>query len=125
MLAIAASLIVALTVTPAMCAWLLPKMATREARPTGFALWLLDRYGRILRRVIERPRLVFGISGMAAVLAMIAIPFIGGRFLPEFRERSLIAHVWRDESMRRCDRRRRCTWRREPGGRSWTRTPPP
>lgn len=94
MLAIAASLLVALTVTPAMCAWLLPTMATREARPTTFALWLLDRYGRILRRVIERPRLVFGMSGTAAVLAMVAIPFIGGRFLPEFRERSLIAHVY-------------------------------
>jgi CzcA family heavy metal efflux pump len=94
MLAIAASLGVALTVTPAMCAWLLPRLATREARPTRFAQWLLDRYSRTLRRVVDRPRLVIGLTAAAAALAIVAIPFLGGRFLPEFRERSLIAHVF-------------------------------
>ncbi len=94
LLAIAASLGVALTVTPAMCAWLLPRLATRESRPTQFAQWFLDRYARILRGVIDRPRLVFGVTGAAAMWAIVAIPFLGGRFLPEFHERSLIAHVF-------------------------------
>jgi CzcA family heavy metal efflux pump len=94
MLAITASLGVALTVTPALCASLLPRLATREAHTTQFAQWFLDRYRRILHRVVERPRLVFGITGAAAALAIIAIPLLGGRFLPEFRERSLIAHVF-------------------------------
>ena len=94
MLAITASLAVALTVTPAMCAWLLPRLATRDSQPTAFARWLLDRYDRVLRRVIERPRLVFAVAGTLAVCAIVAVPFLGGRFLPEFRERSLIAHVY-------------------------------
>ncbi len=94
MLAIAASLGVALTVTPAMCAWLLPRLATRDSQPTAFARWLLDRYQRLLRRVVERPRLVFAVSGTLALCAVVAVPFLGGRFLPEFRERSLIAHVY-------------------------------
>lgn len=92
-LAISASLLVALTVTPAMCAWLLPPLATTEARPSRFALWLLERYRRVLRRVIDRPRAVFASVGAAAVLAIVAVPFLGGRFLPEFHEESLIAHV--------------------------------
>jgi CzcA family heavy metal efflux pump len=94
MLAIAASLGVALTVTPAMCAWLLPRLATRDSQPTAFAGWLLDRYQRLLRRVVKRPRLVFAVSGTLALCAVVAVPFLGGRFLPEFRERSLIAHVY-------------------------------
>lgn len=93
-LAIAASLAVALTVTPAMCAWLLPRLATREAHVTPFAAWVLGRYRRLLRVVIEWPRLVMATTGTAAVLSLVTVPFLGGRFLPEFRERSLIAHVF-------------------------------
>jgi Cu/Ag efflux pump CusA len=63
MLAITASLGVALTVTPALCAWLLPSIATREAHTTRFAQWFLDRYRRMLHRIIDRPRLVFGAAG--------------------------------------------------------------
>ena len=106
MLAITASLAVALTVTPAMCAWLLPRLATQDAHLGRFAVWLVDRYTRILRRVVERPRLVFGATGVAAALAIVVIPFLGGRFLPEFRERSLIGHLFAlpgtslDETMR-------------------------
>ena len=92
-LAIAASLLVALTVTPAMCAWLLPGLATAEAEPTAFARSLLERYGRILRRVVEHPRTVFLTAAVLAVGSAAAIPFLGGRFLPEFREGTLIAEI--------------------------------
>lgn len=92
-LAIAASLLVALTVTPALCAWLLPPLATREPRLSRFSVWMLDRYRRLLSRVVEHPRLVFAVIGVVAALAIAALPFIGGRFLPEFHETSLVGHV--------------------------------
>ncbi|HYM96173.1 MAG TPA: efflux RND transporter permease subunit, partial [Candidatus Sulfotelmatobacter sp.] len=92
-LAIMASLVVALTVTPAMCAWLLPRIATTEAHLPRFSVWVLGYYRRILRRVVEKPRMVFGVTALAAVPALVALPFLGGRFLPEFDESSAIAHV--------------------------------
>jgi CzcA family heavy metal efflux pump len=94
MLAITASLGVALTVTPALCAWLLPHLATREAHTTRFAQWFVDRYRGLLQGVIKRPRLVFSATAAVALTAIVAVPLIGGRFLPEFRENSLIAHVF-------------------------------
>lgn len=93
MLAIAASLIVALTVTPAMCAWLLPSIAARPDPPTRVASGLLAGYRRLLGRVVRWPRTVFASVGSLGLGAMIVLPLLGGRFLPEFRERSAIAHV--------------------------------
>ena len=91
--AIGASLLVALTVTPAMCAWLLPGIATAEARPSRLALAMTARYARILRRVIEHPRIVVGAALALAVGAAVAIPLLGGGFLPDFHEQSVIVHV--------------------------------
>ena len=92
-LAIIASLAVAVTVTPALCAWLLPRLATREAGLPRLSVALLARYRRILRATVERPRTVFAMAGGAALLGIVAIPFLGGRFLPEFHENAVIAHV--------------------------------
>lgn len=92
-LAIVASLLVALTVTPATCALLLPRIATREARPTRLARWMLDRYRAVLRKVIARPLAVLGASAAIVAAAIVILPFLGGRFLPEFHEHSLIAQV--------------------------------
>lgn len=92
-LAISASLLVALTVTPAMCAWLLPPLAAREPRLSRLAVWTLERYRRIVHAVVERPRMVFAVIVILTVGAAVALPFIGGRFLPEFKESTLIGHV--------------------------------
>lgn len=92
-LAILVSLLVALTVTPAMCAWLLPRIATPDARPTRLAAALLVGYRRLLRGAVAHPRLVLGASAALTLGAIVALPLLGGRFLPEFHERSLIAHV--------------------------------
>ncbi len=92
-LAIVASLAVALTVTPAMCAWLLPRIATAEARPSRLALAMTNRYRRLLRRVIEHPAIVGGAALVLAAAAIIALPLLGGGFLPDFHEQSVIVHV--------------------------------
>jgi len=92
-LAIAASLLVALTVTPALCASVLPRMATSEEHLPRFSLWLVEHYRRSLRRVVDHPRIVFFGAGLAGGLALVAAFFLGGRFLPEFHEQTVIAHV--------------------------------
>ena len=92
-LAIAASLLVALTVTPAMCSWLLPRLATGEAHLPRLSLRLLELYRVLLRGAVRRPRLVFGVAGAAALAALAALPLLGGRFLPEFNENAAIVHV--------------------------------
>lgn len=92
-LAIAASLLVALTVTPAMCAWLLPSLAEEPVEPTRFSRTLAKRYASAVRWVIERPRQVFMAMVVLLVMAGVAMLFIGGNFLPEFRESSLIAEI--------------------------------
>ncbi len=93
MLAILASLGVALTVTPALCAWLLPRAAAERPTSTRLARAAQERYRRVLRAVIGRPVPLFIITGSLAVVAIALVPFLGGRFLPEFHEGSLIAHV--------------------------------
>jgi Cu/Ag efflux pump CusA len=94
MLAIVASLAVAVTVTPAMCAVLLPRMAARgEARPSRLARALLRAYRGVLAPAIRRPALVIALAVLAAIAAAAALPRLGGRFLPEFHEGTLIARV--------------------------------
>ncbi len=92
-LAIVASLVVALTVTPALCALLLPSLATKQAKPTRLANWLISKYRAGLANAVDKPRFVLGLSAMLVVGALITLPFLGGGFLPEFHEGSLIAHV--------------------------------
>jgi CzcA family heavy metal efflux pump len=89
--AIAASLVVALTVTPALCLVLLPGDPT-AGRKAPLAAWLEAHYLRALPRVIAQPRRAAG--AIAALLAATAIawPFLGQEFLPSFRERDFLMH---------------------------------
>jgi len=92
-IAILASLVVALTVTPALCYFLLPgaiartKAASAETRTVR----LLKRvYGRVIGPVLDHPRTVIFVSVILLALALAALPFLGGEFLPEFNEGNLI-----------------------------------
>ncbi len=82
-----ASLFVSLTVTPALCSYLLPKMKAMEHKDDGFLVRFLKRWDEIiLRRVIHFPKaIIFGV--LALFLASVAlIPFMGKEFLPKFNE---------------------------------------
>jgi CzcA family heavy metal efflux pump len=92
--AILASLLVAVTVTPVLCAYLLPQAkAVQEERESGLVRWLKTHYARIVERVIARPRRV--VAGAAAVLllTLACIPLLGSSFLPEFNEGALTVSV--------------------------------
>ena len=90
--AILASLLVALTVTPALSMLLLGHGELRRADPPLVA-WLRAGYERVLRRVERHPGVVGGAVALLVFLAVLAIPFLGGEFLPALREGHFIAHM--------------------------------
>ena len=92
-LAIGASLLVALTVTPAMCAWLLPHLPHERIEATGVTERLAGRYRRVLHAATAHPKRVFVATGIALALAILGMAFLGGSFLPDFHENTLIAEM--------------------------------
>ncbi|HEX6908077.1 MAG TPA: efflux RND transporter permease subunit [Terriglobales bacterium] len=106
--AILASLVVALTVTPALSMMLLPRGELRAADPP-LVHWLKDKYERVLTRVEAHPGAVVGTVALLVFTALLAIPFLGGEFLPSLREGHFVVHMTAmpgtslDQSMRRGD----------------------
>ncbi|HUF23757.1 MAG TPA: efflux RND transporter permease subunit [Vicinamibacterales bacterium] len=91
LIALFASLVVALTVTPVLSSYLLPRLkSVREATEPRFAAWLKRRYARIVPSAIEHRRAVFAAAGVLLVAAAAATPFMGRAFLPEFNEGALV-----------------------------------
>lgn len=103
--AILASLLVALTVTPALSMMLLPRGELRQADPPPVR-WLKARYERLLVRVERHPGAVMGTVAALVFAAVLSVPFLGGEFLPSLREGHFIVHMTAvpgtslDESMR-------------------------
>ena len=89
--AIVASLLVALTITPAMSLLLLTGKGARATEPR-LVTALKRRYERLLAPVIDRP----GVAGLvlATLLAgtLAAVPFLGEELLPNFREYDFLMH---------------------------------
>ena len=89
LIAIFASLVTALTVTPALCAYVLPR-AKSLAHDESFVVRALKRaYRPVLVRSIAHPKLV-GVAAIALLAGAIAlVPFLGRTFLPAFNEGAL------------------------------------
>jgi CzcA family heavy metal efflux pump len=91
---ILASLLVALTVTPALCAYLLPRArAVIEERESALVRWLKARYARTLDAVLARPKHVLAAAALALAATLAVVPFLGTAFLPEFNEGALTVSV--------------------------------
>ena len=88
---ILASLIVAVTVTPALCYYLLPKAKVLEK---GTESWLVERlkkmYAGVLRFALDHVRLVAIVALAITLITLAAFPFLGRGFLPEFQEGTLV-----------------------------------
>lgn len=87
--ALAASLLVALTVTPALCAYLLPRARSLGADEGAVMRWIKARYAPSLTWALGRPKAVLAGAGLALVAALAVTPFLGRSFLPEFNEGTL------------------------------------
>jgi CzcA family heavy metal efflux pump len=108
LLAIAASLLVALTVTPVLALLLLPQDPRREDAPVVRAL--KRRYHRLLPAFVARPRRTLIGLGVACAATLLLLPFLGQEFLPHFKERDFLMH-WIGKPGTSLDAMRRVTLR--------------
>ncbi len=121
-LAILSSLIVALTVTPALSLLLLPRhLDTRESPVTAR---LKSWYRGVLPRLIGRPVVAGGVLAGLMVATLAATPFLGEEFLPNFREYDFLMHFVEKpgtslEAMRRITERASKELRAIPGVRNF------
>ena len=93
-IALAASLAVALTVTPALAAVLLPKSRTiRAARESRLVRGLRAGYDRMLGLLLHRWRILGSFSLVVLALAGFAVSRAGRAFLPDFNEGTLTISV--------------------------------
>ncbi|MFM1848927.1 MAG: hypothetical protein RL417_2401 [Pseudomonadota bacterium] len=92
--AIVASLIVAVTVTPVLCAYLLKGEGRSGASgDSKLVVWLKAYHVRLLKLVGGRWTTVIGIVGVTFVTALILARRAGREFLPPFNEGSLTINV--------------------------------
>jgi CzcA family heavy metal efflux pump len=91
-LAILASLAVALTVTPALT-FLFFSRGTKDASAPRLQSFLRTRYERLLHGVARRAWLVILAVVIFIALALSRLPGLGGEFLPDFREGHLVLGV--------------------------------
>ncbi len=94
MVSIGASLLVALTVTPAMCAYLLRKgKFLEESGDSRLIHWLKKAYKPGLDFAIRKPGVVITAAAIGFALSLIPLLFIGRSFLPSFNEGSFTVMV--------------------------------
>ena len=92
--ALAASLLVAITVTPVVSLWLLPRArSVREHREPRWLVAMKSAYARWLSRVLARWRSIGGASLALLLVASVALWMSGRAFLPEFNEGSLTVNI--------------------------------
>ncbi len=89
MAAVIASSITALTVTPALCAILLPYGRLPETEP-WVARFFKGLYRPLLTFSLRRSGIVIGAAIASLVAAAVIVPSFGRIFLPEFQEQTLV-----------------------------------
>lgn len=107
---IIASLFVSLTVTPALCSYLLRSVGTRSEQPekeswwqrifnsehsedSSFVKWLKKHDTRLLVWGLSNPKPVIITSVIAIVASIAIVPFFGREFLPPFNEGSFTINL--------------------------------
>lgn len=92
LIAIFASLIVALTVTPALTLLVLSRRGARVGEPP--MLTVLKRwYASALAALARWPRTLMAVTVLVIAAAVALVPTFGGTFLPEFNESHLRVHA--------------------------------
>ncbi len=92
--ALAASLLTALTVTPALCLFLLPNSKTvQSGEEPRFVHWLKHLYERPLNWVLKHPWQVTIPSVLLFAVSLFAAASMGRNFLPEFNEGALVVGI--------------------------------
>jgi Cu/Ag efflux pump CusA len=90
-LAVAASTVVALTVTPALSLILLRNVPV-EKRESPLIRLLHRWYDRVLAGIVRSPRPAYATVGVIAVAGVVVVPQLGQSLLPDFKERDFLMH---------------------------------
>jgi len=83
-----ASLVVALTLTPVLCSFLLTgnKQLSGHERGSHWVRWLNSKYGSVLERALNYKKSIIGTASILFIASMILLFSLGRSFLPEFNE---------------------------------------
>lgn len=93
-ISIAASLVVALTVTPVLCYFLLTRSQLLKSHDDSYLVsWMKRVYRRILGWTLDHPSEIIGISALLLFTAISLVPLTGREFLPPFNEGALNINV--------------------------------
>ena len=89
------SLIVAVTVTPVLCSYLLKSdtVLKKQAEGTKVERWLQKRYSSVLLKSLKIPKTIIGLTVGAFIVSLLFFTQLGRIFLPEFNEGSLVISV--------------------------------
>jgi CzcA family heavy metal efflux pump len=90
-LAIGASTIVALTLTPAL-AFVLLRNAPLEKRESLLVRALHGVYDGLLVKIVRSPKPAYAVVGVIAVAGVAVVPRLGQELLPNFKERDFLMH---------------------------------
>ena len=90
-LAVLVSMLVALTVTPALCFLLLSRGHFRH-RESPLLRALKWGYGAILKRLIRRPSPAMALAAALLLAGLLTYPTLGSQLLPNFKERDFLMH---------------------------------
>jgi CzcA family heavy metal efflux pump len=94
LVALLASLLVSLTVTPVLASYLLPRAKFMERRGDPFLLQGLKYLDeRVLRWALRHPWPILATVAVLAVLSKLALFWMGSEFLPPFNEGTLTVNV--------------------------------
>ncbi len=123
-LAVLASLLVALTVTPALALMLLPGAATEEHRESPLMPRLKRWYLGLLPGFVSHPKRSTAAILVVLLITAICVPFLGEDFLPHFKEYDFLMHFVEKpgtslEAMRRITERASRELRAIPGVRNF------
>ncbi|MEI7968902.1 MAG: efflux RND transporter permease subunit [Betaproteobacteria bacterium] len=91
-LAILASLVVAMTLTPAL-SFLLLSRGVMQAGDPPMVRRLKPRYTALLRRIDARPARVLGATAFLIALGLSTIPLLSGEFIPSLKEGHYVVHM--------------------------------
>ncbi|ODS30103.1 MAG: acriflavin resistance protein AcrB [Candidatus Scalindua rubra] len=91
---ILASLVVAVTITPALCSYLLPNARFMERKADSFVVvYLKQIYLKVLNKTLKYPKVVICASAICLIATASTIPLMGRSFLPDFNEGTLTVTV--------------------------------
>jgi len=91
---ILASLVVSLTVTPALCSYLLPNSKLNEGKESGLVRWLKKQDIKLLNFGLNSPKVVITAAAALVIGAALMVTRFGTEFLPPFNEGSFTINLY-------------------------------